>query len=469
MSSYLDLLGPFQAPLSFLLIIAGPPIFRALTSGVKRFLNPKLNAQPKAYAYNPASVEPRRIPHAVFWIVGIHTAIFAYVYYYMEPFNLFTKYFLPVTANGRILHSAIHSEETGRASPVYPNPVYQHSSQPGHIPTTYLDILAKKLTNSLDNRLLYPRFGHSTFTAAWPRTIPEYMLLKLPEVATWYLLELGICVLVICNVDWTRKGGYKQSFAWIIILAGLAEIWGRLFWPLVVVEGEAIPVSLWELPLTLDPITNTTEAIQLDTIIFQIRVIFLGLLPILLLLLPDCVPEDAQTQLSEIAGTIHQTNELANQALASLLFAAPSTRFLRTMDEMILANPQLQKLRIDDAEREKALGAAVMADQEFKTATDNAYGWVDDDEELTADGNVRKKKGKTLVTNGMREHTRRQLGAQWYNFERISEAYELQRGAKRSPTEGPATGKVSPAESTRKVEGTVKDQTLRNRTKAGRA
>lgn len=209
--------------------------------------------------------------------------------------------------------------------------------------------------------------------------------------------------------------------------------------------------------------------IQLDTIIFQIRVIFLGLLPILLLLLPDCPPDDAQSQLSEIAGTIHQTNELANQALASLLFAAPSTRFLRTMDEMILANPQLQKVRIDDAEREKALGAAIMADQEFKTATDNAYGWVDDDEELTADGDVRKKKGKTLVTNGMREHTRRQLGAQWYNFERISEAYELQRSTNRPKAEGSAAVKASTAEPARKMEGNVEDQTLRNRTKAGRA
>lgn len=261
MSSYFELLGPFQVPVSFLLIIAGPPIFRTLANGVKRFLNPKLNAQPKAYAYNPASVEPRRIPHAVFWIVGIHTAIFAYIYYYMEPFNLFTKYFLPVTANGRILHSAIHSEETGRASPIYPNPVYQHSSQPGHIPTTYLDILAKKLTNSLENRLLYQRFGHSTFTAAWPRSTHEYMLLKLPEVATWYLVELGVCVFVLCNIDWKRKGGYKQSFAWIIILAGLAEVWGRLFWPLVVVEGEAIPVR-FDYRVSRDPTSDTGSALR---------------------------------------------------------------------------------------------------------------------------------------------------------------------------------------------------------------
>lgn len=80
------------------------------------------------------------------------------------------------------------------------------------------------------------------------------MLLKLPEVAAWYLLELGICVLVICNIDWKGKGGYKQSFAWIITLAGLAEVWGRLFWPLVVVEGEAIPVSLWMLDSRLSDI-----------------------------------------------------------------------------------------------------------------------------------------------------------------------------------------------------------------------
>lgn len=242
------MLGPFQAPLTFLLVIAGPPIFRTLATGVKRFLDPKLGGQPKAFAYNPASVEPRRIPHAVFWIVGIHTAAFAYIYYCLQPFNLFTRYFLPVTANARILHSAIHSDETGRASPLYPKAAYQHSSQPGHVATTYLDILAKKLTNSLDNRLLYLRFGHSIFTAAWPRTIPEYMLLKLPEVAFCYLLELGICVFGICNVDWKRKGGYKQSFTWIIILAGMAEVWGRLFWPLMVVEGEAIPVSLDQNP-----------------------------------------------------------------------------------------------------------------------------------------------------------------------------------------------------------------------------
>jgi hypothetical protein len=244
MSAYIDMLGPFQAPLTFLLVIAGPPIFRTVLAGGKRILEPKLGGQPKAFGYNPASVVPRRNPHAVFWIVGIHTAVFAYVYYYLQPFNLFTRYFLPVTANARILHSAIHSDETGRASPIYPNPAYQHSSQPGHVATTYLDILAKKLTNSLDNRLLYLRFGHSIFTAPWPRTIPEHMLLKLPEVAFWYLLELGICVFGICNVDWKGKGGYKQSFTWIILLAGMAEVWGRLFWPLMVVEGEAIPVSL---------------------------------------------------------------------------------------------------------------------------------------------------------------------------------------------------------------------------------
>jgi hypothetical protein len=188
---------------------------------------------------------------------------------------------------------------------------------------------------------------------------------------------------------------------------------------------------------------------------------------VLLLLLPDCPPEDANAQLFEIAGTIQQTNELANQALASLSFAAPSSRFLRTMDEMILASPQLQKLRIQDAEREKALGAAAMADQEFKTATDNAYGWVDDDEELTPDGDIRRRKGKALVTNGMREHLRRQLGAQWFNFERISEAYELQRGAKRSGPEGGSTLKSVSAGPTSKAESNVKDQTTRKRTKAG--
>jgi hypothetical protein len=243
MSAYLDILGPFQAPLAFLLVIAGPPIFRTLSKGVRGLLNPQLNALPKAYAYNPAAIEPRRLPHAFFYIVGVHTAIFAYIYYYMQPFNLFTRYFLPVTANARILHSAIHNDETGMASPAYPNPLYQHNVQPGHIPTTYLDILAKKLTNSLDNRLLYLRFGHSTFTAAWTRTIPEYMLIKLPEVSFWYLMELGVCVLLLCNVDWKGKGGYKQSFSWIIVMAGMAEVWGRLFWPIVVVEGEAIAVS----------------------------------------------------------------------------------------------------------------------------------------------------------------------------------------------------------------------------------
>lgn len=251
MGTYLDMLGPFQAPLTFLLVIAGPPIFRTLVIGIKRFLDAKINTKAKNFNGEPATPAPRRIPHAVFLIVGIHTAAFAYIYYYLQPFNLFTRYFLPVTANGRILHSAIHSDETGWASPIYPNPAYQHSSQPGHVATSYLDILAKKLTNSLDNRLLYLRFGHSIFTAAWPRTIPEYMLLKLPEVAFWYLTELGICVFGICNVDWKAKGGYKQSFSWIIILAGVAEVWGRLFWPLIVVEGEAIPVSLHQRPCIL--------------------------------------------------------------------------------------------------------------------------------------------------------------------------------------------------------------------------
>ncbi|KAJ9115107.1 hypothetical protein QFC22_005437 [Naganishia vaughanmartiniae] len=406
MSAYLDILGPFQAPLAFLLVIAGPPIFRTLSKGVRGFLNPQFNGQAKAYAYNPAAIEPRQLPHAFFYIVGIHTAIFAYIYYYMQPFNLFTRYFLPVTANARILHSAIHNEETGRASPAYPNPLYQHNVQPGHIPTSYLDILAKKLTNSLDNRLLYLRFGHSAFTAAWTRTIPEYMLIKLPEVGFWYLMELGVCVLLLCNVDWKGKGGYKQSFSWIIVLAGMAEVWARLFWPIIVVEGEAV---------------------ALDNIIFTVRTIFLGLLPILLMLLPENPPESVEVQLSEIAGTIKQTSEIASQALTSLSFAAPSTRFLRTMDEMILANPELRDKRISQAEREKLLRDMIMNEDRFRTATDNAYGWVDDDEEITSDGNVKKRKGKALVTNGMREVTKRQLSAQWNNFEKISEAYELQR------------------------------------------
>ncbi|KAJ9104559.1 hypothetical protein QFC21_002057 [Naganishia friedmannii] len=465
MSAYLDILGPFQAPLAFLLVIAGPPIFRTLSKGVRAFLNPQLNALPKAYAYNPAAIEPRRLPHAFFYIVGIHTAILAYIYYYMQPFNLFTRYFLPVTANARILHSAIHNEETGRASPAYPNPLYQHNVQPGHISTTYLDILAKKLTNSLDNRLLYLRFGHSTFTAAWTRTIPEFMLIKLPEVSFWYLMELGVCVLLLCNVDWKGKGGYKQSFSWIIVLAGMAEVWARLFWPIVVVEGEAIAREYLLTP------SNR----QLDNIIFTVRTIFLGVLPILLMLLPDNPPESAEVQLSEIAGTIKQTSEIASQALTSLSFAAPSTRFLRTMDEMILANPELRDKRVSQAEREKLLRDMIMNEDQFRTATDNAYGWVDDDEEITADGNVKKRKGKALVTNGMREVTRRQLGAQWNSFEKISEAYELQRTLDVVKSQTTQQQKPAPITDTTKkdnkaIQSTVQtpeNQGLKKRAKSG--
>lgn len=99
---------------------------------------------------------------------------------------------------------------------------------------------------------------------------------------------------------------------------------------------------------------------------------------------------------------------------------------------MILATPPLQKMRTEEAEREKAAGRAVMEDEEFKAATDSVYGWVDDDQEMDANGDVRKVRGKTLVANGMREHTRDHLAAQWGNFERISEVYEMQRDIMRS-------------------------------------
>jgi hypothetical protein len=191
------------------------------------------------------------------------------------------------------------------------------------------------------------------------------------------------------------------------------------------------------------------------------------------MLLPDNPPESVEAQLSEIAGTIKQTSEIASQALTSLSFAAPSTRFLRTMDEMILTNPELRDKRVSQAEREKHMRDMIMNEDQFRTATNNAYGWVDDDEEITSEGNVKKRKGKTLVTNGMREVTRRQLDAQWNNFEKISEAYELQRTldvvkAQTTQPEKPAPTAVMTNNDQKAIQSTVKtpeNQGLKKRTK----
>lgn len=138
------------------------------------------------------------------------------------------------------------------------------------------------------------------------------------------------------------------------------------------------------------------------------------------------------------------------------------------MDEMILANPALQKLRTEEAEREKATAQAAMADKEFKAATDSVYGWVDDDEELDSYGDVRRIRGKSLVTNGLREHTRKLLAAQWHNLESVSELYEMRRDVLRTQiaeAEKVASRQTTPLPSTDQNPAVQSGQSLKKRIK----
>jgi hypothetical protein len=139
------------------------------------------------------------------------------------------------------------------------------------------------------------------------------------------------------------------------------------------------------------------------------------------------------------------------------------------MDEMILATPALQKLRTEEAEREKAFAQMAMADKDFRNATDSVYGWVDDDEELDSNGDVRKIKGKSLVANGLREHTRKILAAQWHNLESVSELYEMRRDVLRTQIAGAdmaASRQTTPSSSVDQKPAVPSGQSLKKRVKS---
>lgn len=210
-------------------------------------------------------------------------------------------------------------------------------------------------------------------------------------------------------------------------------------------------------------------ACQLDSIIFKIRVIFLGLSPVVLMLLPDFPPENSELSLCETAATIQRCRELVNHSTGSMSSALTITRYLRLMDESIMATPSLREIRSQEAEAEKAAREAITADKEFREATDRFFGWVDDNEEIDANGNVRTIRGKTLVQNGLRQAIRTYVGGLWDQLGQISEMFADRRHAvlaESSEAKGFVPGPAIPSTTQTEQSAVSPGQPLRRRVKS---
>lgn len=187
----MTILGAYETPLVFGLVVLGPALLPRIAAAFRR--------SPRA-AGRPAE----RLPVSAKAGLAAHTLLVVYTIAF-PPYDVFLSRSLQLTA-----------PLTDQPTPI-----------------------AHKLS-TLAQRLLYARFGHAAVIGcSWCSTWEDYMLVTLPGLLKWYMFE----AVVVGALGWSvYRRGMRTACAMVLIACALAEVGALVFWEIRVVDGDAIHV-----------------------------------------------------------------------------------------------------------------------------------------------------------------------------------------------------------------------------------
>ena len=259
MGSWASLLSPNSA-LTYLLVLLLPSI----PSLIGRY---RRSGAPTAPHLRQAPA-PRR-PLRLYLILAIHT-LYRIQQLLVPPFNVFTHFHLPITANREYLQASLwryHSTLsglTGRAAHYDPN----------QLPSNILRF-SNRLSN-IDYRLLYARYGHEALEGCmWCSSQADFAVVSLPGIVGAYV---GVAVL-LGLMGWASVGGagaagradrMRGKAGWGLVGAALGEVAVRYMWELRVVEGDCLQVCAFILAVIVIQLRRVKESMGLSGVLTRV-------------------------------------------------------------------------------------------------------------------------------------------------------------------------------------------------------
>jgi hypothetical protein len=220
-------LPALQGPAVLFCVILGPSILPRILGYLQGRRNPAI----------PRSPRPP-LPFVAKAVLALHTIYRLYALF-RPPFNVFTHHGLPLfTSNDVLRRYLVPSLNASHAL----------SRLDSSNPRSYSELLSTKLA-SLDNRLLYSRYGHDPLlTCTWCHSSTDFLLAALPGILGAYLgitAVLGVLGLHSVGGDTARgvKRAWRGRAAWLLAISAAGEVGIRYMWELRVTDGDAVQVS----------------------------------------------------------------------------------------------------------------------------------------------------------------------------------------------------------------------------------
>lgn len=195
-----------------------------------------------AHASPPTSPRPARL----YLILGIHT-LYRIKQLVRPPFNVFTQFRIPLSANRELLQAAFvryYAFLAGAGAGTGAGGAYKARDLPESIQK-----LIGRLSN-VDYRLLYARYGHEVLEGcAWCSTHDDFAVAALPGIVAPYA---GMAVL-LGVLGWNRVGGRGMSeragrlrgaIGWALAGMAGAEVAVRYLWDLRIIQGDVVQVCI---------------------------------------------------------------------------------------------------------------------------------------------------------------------------------------------------------------------------------
>lgn len=233
--SILSTLSALQGPVVLLLVIVGPSTVPRILNSILRIRRRRLQpASPKLPPRPPLAL-PAKALVALHIIYRLYSLI-------QPPFNVFTTYNLPLFASNDSLRQRLLPFVSATPGDL------SFSPSKTSVERSEIEHLLLKLT-SLDNRLLYARFGHEPLLrCGWCASVEDYGVAAAPRTAAAYALTavmLGIVGLSVVSgpTAVARKRAWRGAISWVVGLGVIADMGARWAWNLRVVDGDTLQVS----------------------------------------------------------------------------------------------------------------------------------------------------------------------------------------------------------------------------------